>query len=134
MRTRSPGLSNEAFARIVAGAAIVIFLGGAVSSSYRGRFFQAVKHLASWAAMLVSLVALYAYRGELAMVADRVIGELSPQGSQINVTGAYGAGQAVRIKRGWTGTFRRHCPHQGQGRRDDRRHRRLDHRAEARGR
>ncbi len=99
------GLSNEAFARIVAGAAIVIFLGGAVSSSYRGRFFQAVKHLTSWAAMLVSLVALYAYRGELAMVADRVIGELSPQGSQINVTGAYGAGQAVRIKRGWTGHF-----------------------------
>jgi aspartyl protease family protein len=99
------GMSNEAFARLVAGLAIVIFLGGAVTSSYRGRFFQAVKHLTGWAAMMVFLVALYAYRGELAMVADRVIGELTPQGTQINVTGAQGAGQAVRIKRGWTGHF-----------------------------
>jgi aspartyl protease family protein len=99
------GMSNEAFARLVAGLAIVIFLGGAVTSSYRGRFFQAVKHLTGWAAMMIFLVALYAYRGELAMMADRVIGELAPQGTQINVTGAQGAGQAVRIKRGWTGHF-----------------------------
>jgi aspartyl protease family protein len=34
-----------------------------------------------------------------------VIGELSPQGSQINVTGTIGSGQAVKIKRGWTGHF-----------------------------
>ena len=99
------GMSNEAFARLVAGAAIIIFLGGAVTSSYRGRFFQAVKHLSGWAAVMIFLVALYAYRGELAMVADRVIGELAPQGTQINVTGAQGTGQAVRIKRGWTGHF-----------------------------
>jgi aspartyl protease family protein len=48
---------------------------------------------------------LYAYRGELAVVADRVIGELTPQGTQINVTGISGVGQAVRIKRGWSGHF-----------------------------
>lgn len=99
------GISSETFARLIAGVAIVIFLVGAVTSSYRGRFFQAIKHLASWAVMILVLVALYAYRVELAMVADRVIGELSPQGSQINVTGASGVGQAVRIKRGWTGHF-----------------------------
>ena len=99
------GMSNEAFARIVAGGAILIFLGGAVTSSYRGRFFQAVKHLTGWAVVMIFLVALYAYRGELAMVADRVIGELTPQGSQINVTAPQGTGQAVRIKRGWTGHF-----------------------------
>jgi aspartyl protease family protein len=99
------GISSEVFARLIAGVAIVIFLVGAVTSSYRGQFFQAIKHLTSWAVMLLVLVALYAYRVELAMVADRVIGELSPQGSQINVTGASGAGQAVRIKRGWTGHF-----------------------------
>ena len=99
------GMSNDAFARLVAGGAILIFLGGAVTSSYRGRFFQAVKHLTGWAVMMIFLVALYAYRGELAMVADRVIGELTPQGSQINVTAPQGTGQAVRIKRGWTGHF-----------------------------
>ncbi len=99
------GMSNDGFARLAAGAAILIFLGGAVTSSYRGRFFLAVKHLAGWATVMIFLVALYAYRVELAMVADRVIGELTPQGSQINVTAPQGTGQAVRIKRGWTGHF-----------------------------
>jgi aspartyl protease family protein len=98
------GMSNQDFARFVAGAAILIFLVGAVTSSYRGRFFDAIKHLGSWAVLLVLLVAVYAYRMELATVADRVIGELTPQGTQINVT-ARGPGQAVRIKRGWTGHF-----------------------------
>lgn len=100
------GMSNETFARVVAGVAIVIFLGGVVTSSYRGRFLEAMRHMASWAAMLLFLVAVYAYRMEIATVADRVVGELSPQGTQINVTGSYGSGQAVRIKRNtWSGHF-----------------------------
>jgi aspartyl protease family protein len=99
------GMSNETFARVIAGLAVVTFLSGAVTSSYRGRFPEAIKHVASWAAMLLILVALYAYRSEIAMVADRVVGELTPQGTQINVTGSYGPGQAVRIKRDWTGHF-----------------------------
>lgn len=99
------GISNDTFARLVALVAIVIFLGGSVMSSYRGRFVQAAKHMAGWVAMLFVLVGLYAYRGELAVVADRVIGELSPAGSQVSVTRMYGSGHAVRIKRGWSGHF-----------------------------
>jgi aspartyl protease family protein len=99
------GIPEDAFARLVAGAAIVIVLIGYVSASYRGRFFDALRHLTGWAAVFLLLLGVYAYRGELAVVADRVIGELSPQGSQINVTGTIGSGQAVKIKRGWTGHF-----------------------------
>lgn len=99
------GISNDAFARIVAAAAIVIVLVGYVSSSYRGRILEAIKHVVGWAAVFLLLVGVYAYRGELALVADRVIGELTPQGSQINVTGTTGSGQAVKIKRGWSGHF-----------------------------
>lgn len=99
------GLPNEAFAQLVAGVAILIFLGGAVASSYRGRVFQALKHMVGWAAAMLFLVGLYAYRGELATVADRVIGELAPHGTQINVTGTTSARHAVRIKRGWSGHF-----------------------------
>lgn len=99
------GMSNDAFARLVAGLSLIIFLGGAVASSYRGRIFQAAKHLAGWTAAFFVLVALYAYRSELAVVADRVIGELRPQGTQINITGSTGVGHAVRIKRGWSGHF-----------------------------
>lgn len=99
------GISNDQFASLVAGLAILVLVGGAVTSSYRGRIFQAIKHMVSWAAVMIVLVTIYAYRFELSVVADRVIGELTPQGSQINVTGVYGTGQAVRIKRGWTGHF-----------------------------
>lgn len=99
------GLSNDAFARLVALSCLAIFIGGSLVSSYRGRIFQAIKHLTGWVAVLLVLVTLYAYRGELAVVADRVIGELSPAGSQINVIRNYGSGQAVRVKRGWSGHF-----------------------------
>jgi aspartyl protease family protein len=99
------GLSNDAFARLVAGLCLAIFLGGALTSSYRGRIFLAIKHFTGWVAVMLVLVALYAYRGELAVVADRVIGELTPAGSQINVVRNYGSSQAVRVKRGWSGHF-----------------------------
>jgi aspartyl protease family protein len=99
------GISTDLFVQLTAGLAVLIFVGGMITASYRGRVFQAVRHLLSWAALLLVLVGLYAYRFELATVADRVIGELSPEGSQINITGNNGAVQAVRIKRGWTGHF-----------------------------
>jgi aspartyl protease family protein len=99
------GMSTDTFVQLTAGLAVLVFLSGMVSGSYRGRIFQAVRHLMSWAALLFLLVGIYAYRGELATVADRVIGELRPEGSQISVTGKNGVGQAVRIKRGWTGHF-----------------------------
>jgi aspartyl protease family protein len=98
-------MPNEAFARLVWAFAIIVLVGGAIVSSYRGRFFHAVKHIAAWAVVLFGLVTLYAYRGELAVVADRVLGELSPLGTQINVSGPPGIAHAVRIKRGWGGHF-----------------------------
>ena len=99
------GMSTETFVQVLAGFAVLVFLSGMVSSSYQGRMFQAVKHLLSWAAVVLVLVGLYAYRTDLATVADRVIGELRPEGSQTNILGKNGIGQAVRIKRGWTGHF-----------------------------
>jgi aspartyl protease family protein len=97
------GLTNDEFARLIALVSIAIFIGVSVAASYRGRLLQAVKHFTGWVAAMLVLLALYAYRGELAVVADRVIGELSPAGSQINVTGT--AANAVRIKRSWDGHF-----------------------------
>ena len=99
------GISNDSFARLVAAVAILVFIIGAVTSSYRGRVFHAIKHLTVWTAMLFFAVGLYAYRGELAVVADRMIGELSPQGTQINIAGTSGFRNAVRVKRGWSGHF-----------------------------
>lgn len=97
------GFAQDDFARLVYGLALLVFLGGALTSA-RGRLFQAVKHLTGWLAVMLVLVGLYSYRAELATVADRVVGELSPRGTQINVTRSYGS-EAVRIKKGWSGHF-----------------------------
>ena len=99
------GMAQDDFARIVYGFALLVFLGGVLSSSYRGRIGQAFKHLTGWMAVMLLLIGLYSYRAELAVVADRMVGELSPRGTQINVTRTYGTGQAVRIKKGWSGHF-----------------------------
>lgn len=99
------GLSTDTIVRVTAGVAVLVFLTGMVTSSYRGQFLQAIKHLLSWTALLIVLIGLYAYRVELATVADRVIGELTPEGSQVTITGGNGQQQAVRIRRGWTGHF-----------------------------
>ncbi len=102
------GMSNDAIARTAALVALLIFLSGSIAQSYRGRVLEAVKHIVTWSAMLVALVGLYAYRGELTLVADRVIGELTPQGAHVNISGKHGIGKAVRIRRGWSGHFIAH--------------------------
>jgi aspartyl protease family protein len=96
------GLSNDAFAYVIRLVAVLIFVGGAVATFYRGRVSQAVKHFAIWTALLVAFVGGYAYRWDLARVANTVIAELRPDGSQINV---YGANKAVKIKRAWSNHF-----------------------------
>ena len=71
------GLSTDTFVQVTAGIAVLVFLSGMVGASYRGQIFQAVKHFASWAAMLFLLVGLYAYRTELATVAGHLLQEVA---------------------------------------------------------
>ena len=98
------GVSNEAFARLVAGLALVVFLGSALFGAYRGRIGRAARDIASWLMLMLLLVGVYAYRAELLTVAERIAGELLPRGSQMRVN-AVGEAQAVRVRRGWDGHF-----------------------------
>ena len=96
------GLSNESVVQLIRVLAILVFLGGTVTVFYRGQISLLFKHVVTWAATFVALIGIYTYRAELATVGDRVMSELRPEGSQINV---YGADKTVRIKRGWSGHF-----------------------------
>lgn len=97
------GLSNDSFARLIRLLALVAFVGAGVASMYRGKVAEAIKHAATWVAIFVGVVGLYAYRTELTAVADRVASEFRPEGSQINV---YGANKAVRLKKApWSNHF-----------------------------
>jgi len=98
------GFSNEAFARLVAGLALVVFIGSALFGAYRGRIGNAARDIAAWLLLMLLLVGIYAYRAELLTVAERVAGELLPRGSQMSVN-TVGEEQAVRVRRGWDGHF-----------------------------
>lgn len=98
------GFSNEAFARLVAGLALVVFLGGALLGAYRGRIGSAARDIAAWLLLMLLLVGVYAYRAELLSVAERVAGELLPRGAQMRVN-TIGEEKAVRVRRGWDGHF-----------------------------
>ncbi len=98
------GFSNEAFARLVAGLALVVFIGSALLGAYRGRIGTAARDIAAWLLLMLFLVGVYAYRAELLVVAERVAGELMPRGSQVALTQP-GAPQAVQVRRGWDGHF-----------------------------
>src|SRR5262245_5134101 len=50
------GMSTETFVQLTAGLAVLVFLSGMLGASYRGRLVQAVKHLVSWAAVVLVLV------------------------------------------------------------------------------
>jgi aspartyl protease family protein len=97
------GLSGDASARLIALLAILGAATATLASFYRDRMNDAVKHMAVWAGLFLGVIGLYAYRTELTMVADRVMGELRPEGSQINV---YGPNKAVRLKKAaWSNHF-----------------------------
>lgn len=102
------GFDNAQVAGIVAAAALLIFLWSALSRGYRGRLGQALQDAVTWAAIGLSLVALYSYREDLLPYAERfaqrIAGELVPGAPQV-VEGEGGNGIGVRIRRGWDGHF-----------------------------
>jgi len=74
-------------------------------SDYRGRLIQGFRHVAIWITIFLGLIAAYSFRGELAIVAERVTGELSPPGTAVTTTETDGTGSAVRIRKRLDGHF-----------------------------
>ena len=72
---------------------------------YQGRATQGLRHAAIWLLVLIALLGVYSYRGELQSVAHRIAGEVLPPGHVMTVdTGATGE-KAVRIRGDGNGHF-----------------------------
>ena len=99
------GFEPADFAGIMAGIALLIYLGGAIFSSYRRNIQAAVRHLVIWSALALGLIAVYTYRVELLTVAHRVAGELLPAGVEVPLPPGAGNENAVRIRRRADGHF-----------------------------
>jgi aspartyl protease family protein len=99
------GFDPADFAIVVAGVAMVIFLGSSIAGSYRGRVRQAVRDLVTWTCAALLLVAAYSYREEILGLGHRVAGELLPPGSNLRTEPQIEGERAVRIRRRPDGHF-----------------------------
>jgi aspartyl protease family protein len=71
-------LSTGDFGSLAYKLALLVFLGGAVVTMFRGRFTQAITAALLWVVVGLALIVAYSYRFELHGVADRVLAELVP--------------------------------------------------------
>ncbi len=99
------GFDAADFAGIVAAVALLIYLSGAIFSSYYRNLVAALRHLIIWSALALVLIAAYSYRFELLTVVHRVAGELFPAGVEVALPPGPGNENAVRIRRRADGHF-----------------------------
>lgn len=98
------GLRDDQFARLVHYGAWGLVLGSALLFAIRGRFSEALRNAAIWAAAFLALIAAYAYSAEFTQLKDRVLAVLLP-GHTVEMTGEAGREQ-VMVMRGADNHFR----------------------------
>jgi aspartyl protease family protein len=99
------GFDPSDFAILVAGLALLIFIGSAVAGSYRGRAGQALRDLLTWALVALALVTGYSYRERLVAVGHHVLGELLPPGTVMRADAQVEGERSVRIRKRPDGHF-----------------------------
>ncbi len=99
------GLETGDIAALMAGVALLLFIGIPALRSYKGRMGQGVKDAVVWTALALVLVAIYSFRDEFQTLGNRVAGELLPPGSAINVARDTSQERAVRIRKRPDGHF-----------------------------
>ena len=98
------GLDSTTFGYVAFFLAFLVFIGGGMLGSYRGRAASMVRDAVTWLALGLGLVALYAYKDDLMPIAARVVGELLP-GSAMTVEQSSGGLTEVRIRKRLDGHF-----------------------------
>lgn len=99
------GFDPSDFAMMIAGAALLIFIGSSLAGSYRGRAGQAARDVLSWALVTVLLVGGYSFREELLGLGHRVAGELLPPGTALRGEPQVVGERSVRIRKRSDGHF-----------------------------
>jgi len=92
------GLQPETLAGLVVSVGLLVLIGGAIASEYRGRLAGALQAAAMWVGIFTATVAAYAYRFELASGAERVMSAIAP-GTEVTRRGE------VVVTKGLGGSF-----------------------------
>ncbi|HYJ58702.1 MAG TPA: TIGR02281 family clan AA aspartic protease [Methyloceanibacter sp.] len=98
------GIDSTTFGSLAILLALLVFIGGGMLGSYRGRVGNMARDALTWLALGFGLVALYAYKDDLMPIAARVVGELLP-GSAMTVEQSSSGLTEVRIRKRIDGHF-----------------------------
>lgn len=97
-------LMNVETGAIVLALGLIIYVAIILTTS-RTQFSTTLRYLAIWGGLMLLAVTGYSYRGEMAMVAHRVAGDLLPPGAGITIETGVPGERAVRIRRRHDGHF-----------------------------
>jgi aspartyl protease family protein len=98
------GIDSHTFGYVAVLLALLVFIGGGMLGSYRGRVGSMARDAVVWLALGLGLVTIYAYKDALVPIAARVVGELLP-GSAMTVEQSSGGVTEVRIRKRIDGHF-----------------------------
>ena len=99
------GYDSGEIAALIAGIALLIFIGAPLINRYRGRLGTAARDAAVWSALGLLLIAGYVMRNELMTTADRVMAEFTPAGRPLAASGSNPGEVAVRVRMHQSGQF-----------------------------
>lgn len=99
------GLQSSSFAGLMASIALLIWIGSSVLRDYHGRFGKALKDITTWAGIALILITFYTFRIELMEGADRVVHQLLPAGTSINISPYSRDRATVRVRKKDNGHF-----------------------------
>lgn len=89
------GIEDADLANLVAGIALLIWIGSSLIFSYRGRAGLAVRQAVTWLALALAIMVGYTYRHDFAKAGRRIAGEFLPGTPVVTQTGS-GTGQSGR--------------------------------------
>jgi aspartyl protease family protein len=99
------GYDPTDFAVLMAGLALLIFIGSSLIGSYRGRAGEAVRDMLTWAVVALALVIGYSYRDRILVVGQQVLGELLPPGSVLRADIQADGERSAKFRRRPDGTY-----------------------------
>jgi len=99
------GIDSSSFAGLMASIALLIWLGSSVLRDYSGRFGRAFKDITIWLGILLVLVSIYTFRLDLMEGLDRVVHQLLPAGTSINLSPYNKEKATVRVRKKDNGHF-----------------------------
>jgi aspartyl protease family protein len=99
------GYDPSDFAVLMAGLALLVFIGSSLIGSYRGRAGEAARDMLTWALVALALVVGYSYRDRIVAVGHQVLGELLPPGSVLRADIQSEGERSAKFRRRPDGTY-----------------------------